>query len=303
MAQEPAAPRKPRSLKPLIRGALEILVLSALALLGLLLWDHCLWKEALPGLRWVRELQRLPERRLAVPLAPFAGPARVRGLLLTTGVSRQTPRGLPSALWYAWVEDHYSSGRSTHVTVLCSAGGDTRLRLRPIRPGVGPMSQPVGLPGRDERDLGVPADLFQSDSIKLLKHTFLEGLPRGRVALDLGPIARSRTVPDVMRTRCGDKLRSPRGTLHYFEASVPPGSEVTLVACTAADADGEVGLVSCPGGLGAISSSPAGLAAIAEAGANEALVYLRLVALLLLIALPLLCSTLLKRTARAGEDG
>jgi hypothetical protein len=99
-----------------------------------------------------------------------------------------------------------------------------------------------------------------------------------------------------MRERCGDKLSAPRGTLRYFEASVPLGAEVVVIAC----AD-ESGLISCPKGRGALSSSDKGLAAIERAYANDVLSLSRGAALMLLISLLLLCSSLLKRTETDGE--
>jgi hypothetical protein len=160
------------------------------------------------------------------------------------------------------------------------------------------MSQPPAAEGQvDRRDAGVPVVLFhRGEKIKLLKHTSLESLPRGRIPIDLGPLYDSEVVPQPMREHCGSKLWTRHGTLHYVEASVPDGGEVTLLACA-----GDRELVSCPGSLGALSSAPDGLAAILRAYANDALGSPRGAALMLLVALLLLCSSLLKRTARPDE--
>lgn len=284
---------QPRTLSQKLAAVLEVGVLALLSLLGLYLWDRWLFSEAVPGIEFLRELRRVPERRLGTPWQRFDGPARLRGQLRTLR-DRKTPRGAPSALWYAWVEDHYRSGRNTNTVLLCSSGGDDELRLHQPGPDQGPMSQPLA---EVRRDPGVPVALFHhGEKIKLLKHGTLETLPRDRIAIDLGPIFESEAVPQPMRTHCGSKLWSPRGTLHYFEASVPLGGEVTLLAC--AD-DRE--LVSCPGSLGGLSSTPGGLDAIRRAYANEAMSLPRGAALILLVALLLLCNSLLKRTERAGE--
>lgn len=284
---------QPRTLSQKIAGVLEVGALSALSLLGLYLWDRWLLGDAVSGIGFLRELGRIPERSLATPWQRFDGPARLRGQLHTPS-DRRTPRGAPSALWYAWVEDHYSSGRSKYTPVVCSTGADEELRLHQPAAGQGPMSQPLA---DTRREPGVRVLLFhRGEQIKLLKHGWLETLPRGRIALDLGPIEQSKVVPPLMRERCGSKLWTPRGTLHYFEASVPLGAEVTLLACA-----GDHELVSCPRGLGALSSTPGGLRGIRRAYANEAMSFPRGAALLLLVALLLLCNSLLKRTERPGE--
>lgn len=284
---------QPRTLSQRIVGVLEVGGLAVVSLLGLYLWDRWLLSEAVPGIELLRELRRIPERRLGTRWQPFDGPARLRGLLRTPG-ERKTPRGAPSALWYAWVEDHYSSGRSTSTELRCSLSDDDELYLQPLGSGL----QSVG-PLVPEAERGVPVVVFHRDEkIKLLKHGTLETLSRGRIAIDLGPISESKVVPPKVRAHCGSKLWSPRGTLHYFEASAPLGGEVTLLACAG---DGE--LVSCPDGLGALSSTPDGLAAIRRAYANEAMSLPRGAALLLLVALLLLCNSLLKRTERSDEAG
>lgn len=288
---------QPRTLSQKIAGVLEVGVLAGLSLLALYLWDRWLLSDVVPGVELLRELRRAPERRLGTQWQPFDGPARLRGQLRTLR-NRQTPRGAPSALWYAWVEDHYRSGRNTNVSVLCSAGADEELRLLPPVPGQGPMSQPPAAEGQGDRgDPGVPVVLFhRGEKIKLLKRTTLESLPRGRISIDLGPLYASKVVPQRMREHCGSKLQARRGTLHYVEASMPNGGEVTLLACA-----GDRELVSCPGSLGALSSVPDGLAPILRAYANDAMGMPRGAALILLVALLLLCSSLLKRTARTGE--
>lgn len=284
---------QPRTLSQKIAGVLEVGVLAAVSLLGLYLWDRWLLGEAVSGIELLRELRRVPERRLATPWLPFDGPARLRGQLHTPG-GRKTPRGAPSALWYAWVEDHYRSGRNTNTELRCSLSDDDELYLQPLGTGLQSLS-----PLAAERDPGVPVVLFhRGEKIKLLKHGTLETLVRGRVAIDLGPISESEVVPQAVREHCGSKLWAPRGTLHYFEASAPLGGEVTLLACA-----GDRELVSCPDNLGALSSSPDGLAAIRRAYANEAMSLPRGAALLLLVALLLFCNSLLKRTERTDEAG
>ncbi|MFO0574347.1 MAG: hypothetical protein U1A78_10125 [Polyangia bacterium] len=286
---------QPRTLSQRIAGVLEVGALAAVSLLGLYLWDRWLLGELVPGIELLRELRRIPERRLETSWQPFDGPARLRGPLRTPG-ERKTPRGAPSALWYAWVEDHYRSGRNTNTELRCSLSDDDDLYLQ--LPGAGLQSLSVLAP-EAARAPGVPVVLFhRGEKIKLLKHGTLETLSRGRVAIDLGPISESEVVPQAVRARCGSKLWAPRGTLHYFEASVPLGGEVTLLACAG---DGE--LVSCPGNLGALSSAPDGLAAIRRAYANEAMSLPRGAALLLLVALLLFCNSLLKRTERSDEAG
>lgn len=280
-----------RTLKQTVGGVFEIALFGTISLVALYLWDRWLFLETLPAAQRLRDFVRIPERPIPTPWQPFVGPARLRGQLWTS-IKRYTPRGEPSALWYAWVEDHYRSGRNTNTRRLCSAGGDVQLSLSPVGADRGPMSQTAA-----QREPGVPLLLFHRDEhIKLLKHTWLEGVPDERIPLDLGRITNSLIVPPAMRERCGDKLSSPRGTLRYFEASVPLGAEVVVIAC--ADASG---LISCPKGRGALSSSVKGLAAIERAYANDVLSLSRGAALILLISLLLLCSSLLKRTETDGE--
>lgn len=280
-----------RSLKQTVGAVFELVLFGTLSLASIYLWDRWLFRETLPAAQLLRDFVRAAERPLPTPWQPFAGPARLRGQLWTP-IKRYTPRGEPSALWYAWVEDHYRSGRNTNTRLLCSAGGDVQLSLSPIRADRGPMSQTA-----EQREPGVPLLLFHRDErIKLLKHTWLEGVPSDRVPLDLGRITSLLIIPKAMRERCGDKLHGPRGTLHYFEASVPLGAEVAVIAC----AD-ESGLISCPKGRGALSSSKQGLAAIERAYANDVLSLSRGAALMLLISVLLFCSSLLKRTEADGE--
>lgn len=280
-----------RSLKQTVGAVFEIGLFGALTLLSLYLWDRWLFRETLPAAQRLRDFVRIAERPIPTPWQPFVGPAKLRGQLWTP-IKRYTPRNEPSALWYAWVEDHYRSGRNTNTRLLCSAGGDVQLSLSPIRAGRGPMSQTAA-----QREPGVPLRLFHRDArIKLLKHTWLEGVPGDRLPLDLGPVTSTLIVPPAMRERCGDKLHAPRGSLRYFEASVPLGGEVIVIAC----AD-ESGLISCPQGRGALSSSKKGMAAIERAYANDVLSLSRGAALMLLLSVLLLCSSLLKRTETAGE--
>lgn len=280
-----------RSLKQTVGAVFEIVLFGTLVLLALFLWDRWLLRETLPAARRLRDFVRIPERSLPTPWHPFSGPARLRGQLWTP-IKRSTPRGEPSALWYAWVEDHYRSGRNTNTRLLCSAGGDAQLSISPISADGGPMSQTAA-----QRAPGIPLLLFHRDEhITLLKHTWLEGVPRDRIPLDLGPIMSTLVVPPAMRERCGDKLNAPRGTLHYFEARVPLGAEVVVIACS-----DESGLISCPKSLGALSSSATGMAAIERAYANDVLSLSRGAALILLISGLLLCSSLLKRTEADGE--
>jgi hypothetical protein len=283
-----------RSLKKTLGGVAEVVFFAAAALLSLYFWERWLFKDTIPAAQRLRDFARIPEQELPTPWRPFVGPARLRGQLWTR-IGRRTPRGSPSAIWYAWVEDHYRSGRSTNTRLLCSWGGDSELLLSPITKGRGPMSQLAA-----QREPGVPLLLFhRGEDIKLLKHGWLERIPDGRIPLDLGSLTKiERAIPPPMREHCGDKLLKPRGTLHYVEVSVPLGAEVTVLACAGEDA-----LVSCPEGRGALSSSRGGLAAIERAYANDAMSLSRGAALMVLISVLLLCSALLKHTTRDGEGG
>jgi hypothetical protein len=94
---------QPRTLSQKIAGVLEVGVLAVLSLLGLYLWDRWLLSDVVPGFELLRELRRVPERRLDTPWQRFDGPARLRGQLRTLHDrqslrERQTPRGAPSAL-------------------------------------------------------------------------------------------------------------------------------------------------------------------------------------------------------------
>lgn len=250
-------------------NVLSVMFLTACTLGGLLLLELGIWYELRPYAIALWQLQHLPERQIG---DDFSGPAVLHGHLETTAL-RRSPSGTPSVVYYAWVEDHYRSGRSTSVRVLCNVGEDEDLTFRQGR-----------------RTL--PFALFHHDEhIELLKRDgYLDSLRmQPKVAIDLGPVISQKPVPEEMQKRCNSVLY-PRGTLHYKETRLQPGEPVTIIACQQA---GE--LRSCPGtspvaGVLAKSST----ARLRQAFAQTPLNWLRGGTVVLALALGYLLSVLYK---------
>jgi len=241
---------------------------------GLLLLDLGITQKLWPGLRSLWQLRHLPEHQIG---DHFEGPALLRGTVESTQ-PRTTPGGVPVVMYYAWVEDHYRSGRSTNVKVICNVGADEQLRFR-------------------QGSRTMPLEVFHHDEhIALLKKDgFLDSLPmHPQVALDLGPVQELPAVPESMRERC-HSLQA-RGTLHYKEARLTENDEVTIVAC---QQDGI--LRSCPGGavVSGVMATPT-IDRIALAYGQGAMNWLRGGAVLLALAMGYLCSSLLKHSG--GEE-
>jgi hypothetical protein len=233
--------------------------------------DYALCQLGPAGLRRLYLLIQLPERTLS---QTWTTPALVRGAL-HTAAPRHSPSGRASTLWYAWVELVEGSGKNTRRTLLCARGEDTELELR-------------------QAERVARLDLFaDKDHIALLKGTPLETLPLDRVALDLGPLYQPRQVPQPMRTLCAGKLPTV-GTLHYSEASLPPGTPVTVLGCKSAAV-----VHSCGTPPGAISRDE--LRPVLRAYANDTLNPIRGAAALVGFALSLLAAALFK--LRAGNGG
>jgi hypothetical protein len=171
-------------------NVLSVMFLTACTLGGLLLLELGIWYELRPYAIALWQLQHLPERQIG---DDFSGPAVLHGHLETTAL-RRSPSGTPSVVYYAWVEDHYRSGRSTSVRVLCNVGEDEDLTFRQGR-----------------RTL--PFALFHHDEhIELLKRDgYLDSLRmQPKVAIDLGPVVSQKPVPEEMQKRCNSVLY-PRG--------------------------------------------------------------------------------------------
>ena len=185
---------------------------------GLLLLDLGLTQKLWPELRALWQLRHLPERQIG---DRFEGPALLRGTI-ESALPRNTPGGVPVVMYYAWVEDHYRSGRSTNVRVICNVGADEQLKFR-------------------QGGSTMPLEVFHHEEhIALLKKDgFLDSLPmRPQVALDLGPIRELPTVPASMRERCHDLYA--RGTLHYKEASLTEHDEVGMLLRCLGDERGKL---------------------------------------------------------------
>ncbi len=249
-----------------------LIILMMLCSIGaLLLFDHGVLSKLCPNVVALWKLRHLPEHRIG---DNFEGPAILRGTIETTDTERNTPAGNPSVLYYAWVEDHYRSGKSTTVRVICNIGEDEKLVFR-------------------QGASTVPFELFHHDEhIALLKKDgWLESLPMQRVAIDLGRVTELTTVPSSMKERCKDGLYK-RGTLYYKEARITSSQPMVVVAC---QQDGV--LRSCPPGsvvpgILALGSLGRVLRAFAELPLN----WLRGPALLLVIVMGYLCSALLKHS-------
>ncbi|HNF95743.1 MAG TPA: hypothetical protein PKO07_24435 [Pseudomonadota bacterium] len=220
-------------------------------------------------------LRHLPERQLA---DLREGPMVLRGTLEASHV-RLSPGGEPSVLYYGWIEDHYRSGRSDVVRVLCNVGEDEDLRFR-------------------QGDHTIPFEVFHHEEhIALLKRSGLfESLPMERVGIDLGRVHSQKVklgqLPEGLAERCPTDM-SPRGTLYYKEARLPVGQPVVVLGCPK---DGV--LRSCasespvPGMLAAQSHARL-LSAYAEAPMN----WIRGSCVLVAFALGYLCSLLLKSSS------
>ena len=250
-------------------GSLLIILMLLCSIGALLLFDHGVLSKLCPNVVALWKLRHLPEHRIG---DRFEGPAILRGTLETTDTERQTPAGNPSVVYYAWVEDHYRSGRSTTVRVICNIGEDEQLVFR-------------------QGTSTLPFELFHHDEhIALVKKDgWLESLPMQRVAIDLGRVTEWTTVPPSMKERCKDGLYQ-RGTLYYKEARITSSQPMVVVAC---QQDGV--LRSCPPGsvvpgILALGSLDRVLQVFAELPLN----WLRGPALLLVIVMGYLCSALLK---------
>ena len=151
-----------------------LIILMMLCSIGaLLLFDHGVLSKLCPNVVALWKLRHLPEHRIG---DNFEGPAILRGTIETTDTERNTPAGNPSVIYYAWVEDHYRSGKSTTVRVICNIGEDEKLVFR-------------------QGASTVPFELFHHDEhIALLKKDgWLESLPMQRVAIDLGRVTELTT--------------------------------------------------------------------------------------------------------------
>jgi hypothetical protein len=249
-------------------NVLSVMFLTACTLGGLLLLELGIWHELRPYALALWQLQHLPERHIG---DDFSGPAVLHGHLETTA-ARHAPSGTPSVLYYAWVEDHYRSGRSTSVRVLCNLGEDEDLTFRQGR-------------------RTMPFELFHHEEpIELLKRDgYLDSLRmQPKVAIDLGPVVSQKPVPQELYQRCISL--TARGALHYKEARLQPGEPVTIIACQQAGV-----LRSCPG-----TSPVAGVLAksstvrLRQAFAQTPLNWLRGGTVLLALALGYLLSVLYK---------
>ncbi len=188
--------------------AAALVFYACLAVAALMFTEPRIGPRGHAALRHVYALAHLPEQPLG---QTWAEPALVRGTLHTPD-PRPSPSGRPSALWYAWVEQVTGSGRNTTTTVVC-----VRHELMALQLHAGEHTARLEL--FDDENSGA-----------LLKGKFLESLPPEQVALDLGAIYQSRTIPRPMQVRCLGRIPT-RGTLTYYEAYVPSGGAVTVMGC------------------------------------------------------------------------
>ena len=251
-------------------------VLKLLALMGASLGAGVWADLVLQGL-WNNELPRLISYR-KMPLLQlgdsFSGPARLQAALHSTE-PKETPSSQPSAIWYAWVTETRKSGKNTHTTTVCSKGDDEGLLLRDSLRTV-----PLRLP-------------LDDDHVHLLKSSTLESVAWSRVALDFGQPSSTRDIPERMRSLCPG-LEHYRGTLHYYEASLQPGTQVTVVTC---QREGQ--LRSCSDGNAAISID--GLRPVFRGYANQALISLRGVTVLCALFFALLATLLYSHHSDPAE--
>lgn len=249
-------------------NAMWILLIFLLTIGALLLFDLGLWKEVKPLTRKLWTLRNLPVHTLG---DGYSGPARYHGTLRTNTL-RATPAGNPSVMYYAWVEDHYRSGRSTVVRTLCSVGEDEQLTFH-------------------QGSQSAPFELFHHDEDIVLRKSdgWLQPVPMNKVGIDLGAIEKSNTVPDNIRQRCMGKLIA-RGTMRYKEASITSAQPVVIVACQK-----EGVLRSCPAEspvLGLLAADS--MERLLDSYAQQPLNWLRGPTLLLLILVSYLCSLLFR---------
>lgn len=249
-------------------SAMWILLVFLVSLGALFLFDSGVWAYWRPITKQLYTLRSLPEHTIG---DGYTGPARYVGTL-ETSQPREAPDGTPSVFYFAWVEDHYQSGRSSIVRTLCTVGEDEQLTFR-------------------QGSLRAPLELFTRDeNIKLLKKDgWLEPFSMQVVGIDLGPLTTHTTLPDNIRQRCNHKL-FPRGTMRYKQASITHLQPVVVVAC---QQDGA--LRSCPSdgpvpGIIAAKSLDRLMGAYAQRPMN----WLRGPTLLLLILVSYLCSLLLR---------
>ncbi len=249
-------------------SALWILLIFVACIGALLLFDLGAWRYTKPLTLRLWTLRNLPVHAIG---DGYTGPARYFGTISTTTL-RATPAGNPSVMYYAWVEDHYQSGRSSIVRTLCAIGEDEQLTFHQ-----GSRSAPFELFHHDE------------DIVLLKKDGWLEPLPMDRVGIDLGAVKLSKTLPDSVRPRCEGKLY-PRGTMRYKEARLTSHQPVVIVACQRQGV-----LRSCPAespipGILAVDSFQRLIGAYAQRPLN----WLRGPTLLLLILVAYLCSSLFR---------
>lgn len=257
---------------------LKVMFFIACSVFALGLYDHALSQKLWPVGKGLWTLRKLKEQPLS---SKSEGPQLLRGTIETAS-PRLSPAGEPTVMYYGWVEDHYRSGRSDTVRVICNVGEDEQLTFR-------------------QGDKTLPFEIFHHDEhIALLKKSgFFSSLPMDRVGIDLGPVHSQKIsrdqLPDGLQQRCPDGL-SPRGTLYYKEARLPLQQEVVVLACPkdgvlrSCDKDAPVPAVL------AVSSITRLLAAYAEVPLN----WLRGCCVLLAFVLGYLCSILF---AASGGEG
>jgi hypothetical protein len=159
-------------------NVLSVMFLTACTLGGLLLLELGIWHELRPyahgAVAASAPARASHRRRLQRPRRAPWPPGNHR--------PRHAPSGTPSVVYYAWVEDHYRSGRSTSVRVLCNLGEDEDLTFRQGR-------------------RTMPFELFHHEEhIELLKRDgYLDSLRmQPKVAIDLGPVVSQKPVPQEL---------------------------------------------------------------------------------------------------------
>lgn len=251
---------------------LKVMFFIACSIFALGLYDLAFSRQVYPVSSSLWMLRHLPERQVD---NLSDGPMLLRGTIEVSQL-RLSPGGEPSVMYYGWLEDHYRSGRSDTVRVLCNVGEDEHLVFR-------------------QGDRTVPFEIFHHEEhIALLKRSgIFDSLPMERVGIDLGRVHSQKVkigqLPEGLAERCPAGL-SPRGTLYYKEARLVPGQPVVVLTCPK---DGV--LRSCAGespvpGMLAVQSHARLLSAYAEAAMN----WMRGCCVLLAFALGYLCSLLLK---------
>ncbi len=249
---------------------LKVMFFIACSIGALGLYDHALGKKLWPVGKGLWMLRSLKEQPLS---SKPVGPQLLRGTIETTS-PRLSPAGEPTVMYYGWVEDHYRSGRSDTVRIICNVGEDEQLTFR-------------------QGSQTIPFEIFHHEEhIALLKKSgFFASLPMDRVGIDLGPVHTQKIIgdqlPEGLQQRCPEGL-SHRGTLYYKEARLSLHQQVVVLACKK---DGV--LRSCDGespvpAILAVSALTRLLSAYAEVPLN----WLRGCCVLLAIALGYLCSLL-----------